>query len=86
MTTGKSSVASLGAPKDTPVEGAECGAYGCGILEIGDYDQKSNTIVTWVENLLPPPPPATPTPTPASTLGQVHMGLTLASLTETELR
>jgi len=52
MSTGKNTVTALHRMKS--VTGSDCGANGCGFIEIG-YQQ--GKLVGWVEQLLPPPPP-----------------------------
>lgn len=55
IATGKSQIKSI--KRTDPVEGAKCGVWGCGFLEIGQLGPKGSTTVTgWVEPLIPPPP------------------------------
>jgi len=42
------------------ISGTSCGIWGCGLMTLNNFDAKSNTVMAWVEELLPPPPPTAP--------------------------
>jgi len=42
------------------IDGTSCGLWGCGLMSLNNYDAKANTVMAWVEELLPPPPPTAP--------------------------
>lgn len=73
--SGKFNVSSIKRNNAISGAGAEkCQAYGCGFVEIGGFNAKTNKIMSWVENLLPQPPPA-PAPQnalPSPTRGGAH--------------
>ena len=73
--SGKFTVGSL--QRKNEIEGVKCGLWGCGILEIGNFNTKAKTTTLWVEELLPPPPPATKFKLPAEPLIKNDFGVAL---------
>ena len=75
--TGKWNVASFHRKNTgSPVQGVECGKYGCGFLAVGGLE--GNQAVAWVEDLLPPPPPSSK-PVTKPVRGGDYEGLAFAS-------
>ena len=76
IATGENTINHLA--REKPVSGATCGFWGCGFLEIGQLS-KDDTVLGWVEPLLPPAPPSERRRAPSDDFGMALAEFDLAT-------